>query len=199
MRRAKVALVAALAIPLAGCVWSGKPKTVATVPAPPMPAAPAPPREPLSIPQTHVILPAPQPVNPEALVTAPPAEPAPPVQVRPAAPPPSRPAHAQTQPPKPVDPPPPEPSRPPIQEILPADEEKQFQVHAEQRQAAARALLAVAAKGRGHLTAKEKKAMADIDQFLKQSEQAEASKDMRSADQLADRAYILAKELQSGK
>ena len=49
--------MAALAIPLAGCLFSGKPKTVAAAPAPPVPAAPALPPEPVSIPQTDVYLP----------------------------------------------------------------------------------------------------------------------------------------------
>ena len=69
MTRATVVLVAALAIPLAGCAWSGKPKA-AVIPAPPQPAAPAPAPEPLSIPQTRVDLPPPQPLDPAAVVTA---------------------------------------------------------------------------------------------------------------------------------
>lgn len=194
MRRAKVVLVAAMAISLAGCVLSGKPKTVAAAPAPPKPSAPAPPPEPLSIPQTRVDLPAPQPVNPEALATAPPVEPAPPVPVKPAQPA-QRGNHTAAPPPKPAEQPPADPPRQPIREILPADEQKHFQAHAEQRQADTRALLA-GAKPR---SATERRMVGDINQFLKQSVQAEASGDMRSADQLAERAYILAKELQSGK
>jgi len=50
-----------------------------------------------------------------------------------------------------------------------------------------------------HLTANERRMVRDINQFLNQSDQAEASGDMRSADQNAERSYILAKELQSGK
>jgi hypothetical protein len=96
-----------------------------------------------------------------------------------------------------VEQPAPEPARPPIQEILPADVAKQLQASAQKHQADARSLLAAAQ--RRLLSAGERRKVADIDQFLKQSEQAELSQDMRSADQLAERAYILAKELQSGK
>ncbi len=200
MRRAKVVLVAALAIPLAGCLLSGKPKTVAATPAPPVPAAPAPPPEPLSIPQTQVNLPAPQPLDPAALATAPPVAAPQPGTPKPAAPPQRavRPAPApQPKPPEPVETPAPEP-RPPIQEILPANVEKEFEASAQKHKTDTRALLAEAQR-RGHLTANERRVIADIYQFLKQSDQAESNKDMRSADRLAERAHILAKELEGGK
>ena len=195
MRRVKVVLVAALAIPLAGCLLSGKPKTVAA-PAPPQPAAPAAPPEPLSIPQTHVDLPAPQTVVPEALATAPPEQPAPQVQVKPAAPPP-KPAQSPVQQPKPVDQPPPEPLRPPIQEILPAEVENTLKKQLQEHKEGTEALLAGA--GRRNLNGNERRMEALIKQFLTQSAQAETTGDLRSADRLAERAYILAKELQSGK
>src|SRR5947209_9392765 len=73
-------LVGCLAISLAGCVVRGAPKTAKAMPPAPKPVAalPAAPPEPLSIPQTNVALPAPQPLDPEALVTLPPPpEPAP--------------------------------------------------------------------------------------------------------------------------
>jgi hypothetical protein len=101
--------------------------------------------------------------------------------------------------PKPPDPPPaaePEqPTRTPITEILPADVEKQLTDSVHDHQKKANALLAVA-KPR---TANQRRAVAEILQFLKQSEQAESVKDMRLADQLSERAYTLAKELQGGK
>jgi len=201
MRRAKVVLVAALAIPLAGCLLSGKPKTVAATPAPPVPAAPAPPPEPLSIPQTQVNLPAPQPLDLAALVTAPQVEAPLPVTPKPAVPPPQRAVRTapapQPKPPEPVETPAPEP-RPPIQEILPANVEKEFEASAQKHKTDTRALLAEAQR-RGHLTANERRLIADIYQFLKQSDQAESNKDMRSADRLAERSYLLAKELQGGK
>jgi hypothetical protein len=76
--------------------------------------------------------------------------------------------------------------------------EKQFEASAQKHKADTLALLAEAQR-RGRLTATERRVIADINQFLKQSEQAEKDKDMRSADRLAERAYILAKELQNGK
>ena len=121
-------------------------------------------------------------------------EPPPPAQPKPA------PAPARRTPgpqPKPADPPPSEPSRPPIQEILPADVQKQFQASAQKHKADTRALVVEAQ--RRHLTANERRVLVDIDQFARLSDQAEKSGDTRSADQLAERAHILAKELQSGK
>jgi len=194
MRRVEVILVAAMAFSLAGCVFSRKPKTVAAVPAAPQAAAPAPAPQPLSIPQTRVNLPAPQPVDPAALATAPPPEPPPPVQAKPAPTPVRR---APVTLPK-ADPAPPEPSPPrqPIQEILPAEEQKRFQARAQGHKVEIRTLLGQAQRRR--LTAEERSTVAHINQFVKLSDDAEKSGDMRSADELAERAYILAKELQSG-
>jgi len=199
MRRAKVVLLAVMTIPLAGCLLSGKPKTVAAAPAPPKPAAPTPPPEPLSIPQTNVYLPPPQPpVDPDALVPARQVELATPAQPKPAAATPRN--HANTPPStKTPDPPqvaePEQPARPPIQEILPADVQKQLRDSAHDHQMKTRALLA----GAKPHTNNQRRAVAEIEQFLKQSEQAENNGDMRLADQLSERAYILAKELQGGK
>jgi hypothetical protein len=197
MKRLKVILVAAMAIPLAGCLLIGKPKALPAPPAPPQPAAPATPQE-LSIPQTQVYLPPRQVPKNEAFNTAQAPEPAPEVEPKPAPPQPHTPRAAPPQAPKPVvETPPSEPPRPPIQEILPPDEEKRLQHSAEGHRADTLALLAVAR--RRHLTARENQKVEDINQFLKQSEQAETGKDMRSADQLAERAHILAKELQGGR
>jgi hypothetical protein len=198
MRRAKVVLVAIMTIPLAGCFLSGKPKTVAAAPAPPQTAAPTPPPEPLSIPQTRVDLPAPQPLNPDALATTPPVEPASQVQAKPPAPAP-RPAHVAVPAPKTPDPPPPvepeQPVRAPIQEVLSPDDQKQYKDKAHEYQANTHAAL----KGAKPHTANQKRQEQEITNFLKQSEQAENTGDLRLAVQLAERAYILAKELQSGK
>jgi hypothetical protein len=197
MRRLKVILVAAMAIQLAGCLLIGKPKPLPAAPAPPQPVAPATPPE-LSLPQTQVYLPPRQKPDPDAFNTAQAPEPAPEVEPKPAPPQPHTPRAAPPQAPKPViETPPSEPPRPPIQEILPPDEEKRLQHSAEGHRTDTLALLAVAR--RRHLTARENQKVEDINQFLKQSEQAETSKDMRSADQLAERAYILAKELQGGR
>jgi hypothetical protein len=195
MRRVEVILVAAMAFSLASCVLARKPKPVAAAPAPPQPAAPEPAPQPLSIPQTRVTLPAPQPVDPAALATAPPAEPPPPVQARPA----PAPARRAPAPQPKADPPAPEPSptRQPIQEILPAEVQRQLQASAQRHKAEIRALLAQAQRRR--LTADERSTVAHINQFVKLSDDAEKSGDMRSSDELAERAYILAKELQSGQ
>jgi hypothetical protein len=201
MRRAKVFLVAVMTISLAGCVLSGKPKAVAAAPAPPQPAALAPPAEPLSIPQTQVDLPAPQPVKPAALVTELPeqaSQPEPAKPPEPVKPPPRN--SSTTAPPKTTPDPQPaadpiEPARPPIREIVPPDEQKVLLERAHKNQAETQTLLA----GVKPHTNNQERAVAEINQFLKQSEQAESTGDMRLADQLAERAYILAKELQSGK
>lgn len=201
MRRAKAVLVAVITIPLAGCVLSGKPK-VAAIPAPPQTTTPATPPEPLSIPQTHVDLPAPQPVNPEALATAPPPEPAPRTPAKPAAPSTRQPrtgtggaAPLPKTPDQPLAPEPEQPVRTPIGEILSADEQESLRKSAHGHQAETRALLA----GAKPKTANQSRTLTEIRQFLKQSEDAENAGDMRLADQLAERANILAKELQSGK
>jgi hypothetical protein len=192
MRRVEIILVAAMAVPLAGCALGGKPKPAPVVPAPPQPVAAAPAPQPLSIPQTRVDLPAPQPVDPEALVTATQLEPAPPAQPKPA-PPVRRPPAPQPR----VDPPAPEPPRKPIQEVLPAEVQKQLQASAHRHKADIRVLLTEAQRRR--LTADERSTVASVNQFVKLSDDAEKSGDMRSADQLAERAHILAKELQNGK
>jgi hypothetical protein len=203
MTRAKVVLVAVMTVPLAGCVLSGQPKTVAAGPPPPQPTATAPPPEPLSIPQTHVDLPPPQPVDPDALKPEQHVDQTPPAPAKPPAPV-QRPQHASGPPAassKPADPAPPpaaepeQPARPPIQEILSPDAEKQLRDSAHKHEADTLLLV----KGVKPKTENQKRTKAEIDQFLKQSEDAEAAGDMRKADQLAERAFVLAKELQSGK
>jgi len=189
-----------MTISLAGCVLSGQPKTVATGPPPPQTVAPAPPPEPLSIPQTHVDLPPPQPVNPDAV--PPPAQPVEPTPSAPAKPPVQTPhvPHSATPQPKPPDPQPataePDPPlRPQIHEDLPADAKTQLLESARKHRADTTALMAGA---RPH-TANQKRTKEAIEQFLKQSTDAEAAGDVRLADQLAERAYVLAKDLQNGK
>jgi hypothetical protein len=204
MTRAPVLLVAVLAIPLAGCLLGGKPRTVAAAPAPPKPAVPAQPPEPLSIPQTQVELPAPQTFNPDALITAPQEEPPPQAQSKPAAPankPPRPPAPssnkpADTQPgPEPAAEQPAEPARPAIHEIMPDAEKNRLRDEAHGHQEETRKLLREAKPK----TANQKRAQDEINRFLKQSQEAENAGDMRMADQFAERAHILAKELESGK
>ena len=200
MTRAPVFLVAILSIPLAGCLLNGKPTPVAATPAPPKPAVPAQPPEPLSIPQTDVQLPAPQPVDPDALNTEAREEPTP---QAPAKPPssnkPTRPPAAAPQPKPPEIPPVPEQpaaeARAPVHEIMTDDELNRIRDEAHAHQAETSKLLSQA-KPRN---ANQRRMEAEINQFLKQSKDAENARDMRLADQLAERAHILAKELLSGK
>jgi hypothetical protein len=142
-------------------------------------------------------LPADQPLNPAALkeaepqvhpkpapVTPPPAKPKPPAG-------PAKPAETV------ADPPAPEP-RSPIREILPADVQKQFHDSAERHKAEVRNLLAAAGR-RGGLNANENSTIEKIKQLVKQCDQFEKSGDMRSADEYAEKAHLLAKDLQNGK
>jgi hypothetical protein len=166
---------------------------LAPAPAPPAPAVLTPVREPLSIPQTQVQLPPPQPVNLEGLavpVAAQPAEPAPaPKPVRrsttPAPPPKPEPTTPAAQPA--------EASRAPIQEIVPADERRRFQESADARKRETRQLLEQSKTHR--LTNEQKKMVTRIQSFVTQSDDAEKRGDMRQADALAERGLVLAKEL----
>ena len=199
MARVEAILAVALALSMAGCVLSGKPKTAAVAPQP-QPAAqpkPAPPPEPLSIPQTQVQLPPPQPVNMEALNV-----PTPPETVEPApAPKPVRRTPAGSQAPKPevVAPVvlPAEPERAPIQEIVPADEKRRYQESAD---ASKREIQQLLEQARAHrLTTDQKKMVTRVHAFVTQSDDAEKRGDMRQADALAERGLVLAKELGGGK
>jgi len=195
------ALIAAalLATALTGCVLQRKPAAAAAVPAPPV-AAVAPPPEPLSVPQTRVKLPPAQPIDPAALMQAPPPQPpptAPPVQ--PATPPARRaPASAATPPPKP-DPPPAttEPARQSIQEVLPEATRNQLQEDAAASRKRIRAWLDSTTTL--YLTGQPKLTRDRIQSFLKASDDADRRGDMREAAQLAERAEILIRELQGGR
>jgi len=74
MKPVAAILAAAFAISLAGCILKGKPAPVTATPVVPKPAAPpatpAAPPPPLSVPQIHPDLPAPQPLSTEALASA---------------------------------------------------------------------------------------------------------------------------------
>ena len=202
MKHTKAILVGCLAISLAGCALRGAPKTAkATPPAPKLVVAappPAPP-QPLSIPQTNVELPKSQPVDPEALLTLPlPPEPAPepvtPRRPRRAAPvttsPPAPKAEAtQTQP---------EPEqRPAIQEIIPEAERNRLHDSVVRRKAEIEQILNQANNRRQ--TTLQKGVVRTIRSFMDLADDAEKHGDVRQADALAERAQILAKELQGGK
>jgi hypothetical protein len=203
MQRESTIIALVLAASLTGCALRGKPKPAAT-PAAPKAAAnatltpPAPPPA-LSEPQTQVQLPAPQPVNPEALATVPPKE-EPPAEAPVVAPRPARRAPAQSRPAETNPPPavaPVEPERPPVRALVPAEEQKRLQDSAQTRKREARTGLAQAQNRR--LSSHERDLVKRIEFFLKESDLAEQRGDMTNADALADRAQTLARELQSGR
>jgi hypothetical protein len=201
---AKALLTVAAVILLAGCSLRGKPAKSAVVPAAPKPVATAPappPPAPLSIPQTRVELPKPQPVDPAALATEPkpPEMPEPPPAVVPARP--RRTSPAASQPASPAAATPaaatPPPERETFQEIVSPAELKRLQDQAQARRREANQILDQLS--RRQLTGAEQGVAATIRDFLALSEEAEKHNDPRQANALAERAQILAKELQSGK
>lgn len=199
MRTGALVLAVASAFALAGCASHAKP--LATSAQPPA----------LSVPQTQVTLPPPQPLNPDALgddqapypparaaaapvpaplpatpsVTAPVRRPAPSVAAQPP------PAPAVTTPaPPPIE-------RPAIQAVLPAQEQKKLKDSADSRKKEVRAT--VARMGSRGLSADDRDLMKRIQFFLTQSDQSERRGDMSQADVFAQRAQDLARGWQSGK
>jgi len=207
MKRVEAILAATLAITLAGCVLRGKPKTVsATNPPPPTPtAAPAPPPpapKPLSVPQTNVQLPAPQPLTPEAAASTEPPDqpPLPPPQPRPSTrqrTPAASPRNSEPATPAvPQGPPAPQPTdeRPPIGEALAPEEQAHLREESNDRRTKARQLVDEAQKRQ--LTARQKGLVERIVSFVTQSEDLEKRGDLRQAYELAERALVLARDLQ---
>ena len=198
MKVAEAILTAAMLVGLVGCAARAKPIAASATP-----ATPAPPQQPLSAPQTQVDLPRPQAFDPDSLATAPP--PAAPPAEPPAPSMPAKPAQQQHSNtgvrPKPETPPPVENTTPPprqqIQEILPANVQQRLRASAGEHRRQAQQLVAEAQ--RHNLTAQQQALVTRIYQFLKSSDDAETSGDLRSADDFAGRAHTLAKELQSGK
>jgi hypothetical protein len=187
-------LVLVLAAVLTGCALQGKKPAAPAAPSAPAPVVkPAPPPAPLSIPQTQVEIPPPQPVTAEALA----AGQAPPEEPEPAAPP--RPVRRATPPPAPRPEPPAaeEPPRAPIQEVLSPAERKQLQDSTAERKREIRRLVDQARRRR--LNAHESSVVARIDGLVKLSGDAEAKGDLREADALAQRALVLAKDLDGGR
>lgn len=207
MRRVEVILAAAMAIPLAGCVVGAKNTVAQAAPPAPLPVAkpaPAPPPAPLSMPQTQVTLPPPQPVTQEAIAAA--RAPEQPVEPPPAPKPPPRRPPAGTATPLPRTDAPlvvaPAPSqdptdRPPLQEMLPEDEKKQLQQKAADTRRQVR--LTLQQVKAHHLTKPQNNVLKMVESFVTQSDGAEKAGDMRLADALAERALVLARELQNGK
>jgi hypothetical protein len=199
MKHCVLIAAAFLTMAMAGCSLRGKPNTA--VPAAPVPAAAsaAAPSEPLSVPQTHVHLPPPQALDPQALVPPPPETPPAAVSPVPPSAPVTRRPPAASAPPKPEPTPAvvAEPARPSIQEVLPEGQRSKLQEDAAASRKRIRAWLdSTAAR---HLTGQSKLTRDRIQSFLKASEDAERRDDMREAEQLAERAEILIRELQGGR
>jgi len=202
MKCTEAILFIGLALGLTGCALGGAPKIAKATPPPPKPevAPPPPPPQPLSIPQTHVELPKPQPLDPDALATPPPQPEPPPEPATSRAP--RRPSSGPQipVPPKPeaTIPPAPEPEpRPAIQEIVPAAEQKRLHDSMEQRKAEINQILEQFANRRQ--TSLQKSEVRTIRVFLDLAEEADKHGDFKQADGLAERAQILARELQAGK
>jgi hypothetical protein len=185
-------------VPLVGCTLGAAKQAAA--PPPPKPAAvqqPAPEPQ-LSIPQTAVTLPSPQPVNPDAIpqpVTA--QVPVPEKTDPPPAPRTSR--RAAATPPKP-DPEPESEAPPaaalteqaPIQPILSGNEQKRIEAAIEVRK---RETLDKLDHNKGRLSKHDQSIVERINSFLLQSDQAAKRGDYSQADALSERALILARTL----
>jgi len=197
-------LVAWITIWLGGCALRGNPQTAKAAPPAPKPVvAPAPPAPPpalLSVPQTQVELPPPQPVSDEArLTTEPPVDSAaPPAPAAPKPPPRNRqtagpprettvqgpPASAANEPAK----------RPEVQELVSPEEQKQLQADTQRdRQEALRIFNLTSGR---RLTRQKQQLRSNVQSLLKLSNDAEGRGDLRQARDLAGRAAVLAKELQ---
>ena len=186
-----------LIVPLLSCTLHQKKQAV--VPPAPKPAVvtpPAPEPQPLSIPQTAVVLPSPQPVNPDAI---------PPVQAAPAPvadkpePVPAEHAgrhHTATAPKAEAEPEPETPApaatteEPPFQPILSAEEQKNIAVKIDSNKREIDELLN---KAKGHPT--DQSLVNRIHSFLTQVEEARRRGDYTQAGSLSERALILAREL----
>jgi len=204
-----MALAIALGAAVLACCTDagGATKSATRTPAAPKPvasAAPAAPPGPLSVPQTGVELPRAQAVSPAALETevvvpepppAPVVAPARPRRGNPAA---SQPAAPPASPPAatPAATPAPEP-REAVQEVISPAELKRLQDQALTRRREVTRILEQVSRRR--LTAAQQNVVATVRSFLALSEEAGKHNDPRQADALAERAQILAKELQSGK
>jgi len=198
----RLLITASTAILLAGCDMPGQKKAVVppvapkpvVVPAP----IPAPPPAPLSTPQTSVTLPQEQPLDEASLETQPVTPPPEPAQ---AAGPPVRPRSNRAQQPAAPAPAPvavtPEPPRETVQEIIKPEDKKVLLERALARRNEASQTLERLTK-RGLNSTKQANANS-IRNFVALSEQAERYNDPRQADALAERAWILAKELQGAR
>jgi hypothetical protein len=193
-------LAVSAALALAGC--AARAKTPAANPAAVKPTTPATPEPPpnLSTPQTQAQLPKPQPIDPAAWDVATPAPDA--NAGKPAAPTP-KPGTARIPVPRPETTPPPvttpaEPPRAQIQEIIPATDLKRLQESAQNRKREVARLLEPFERRRS-LSGTLKIKVQEVRNFVKLSDDFEKRGEMRQADAMAEKAQILARQLQNGK
>jgi hypothetical protein len=199
-------------ISLCGCEM--KARRAQTPPPPhPVPVKAEPPsaiasNEPLSIPQTQVRLPSPQPINPEAVATPPVTLPAEAAVAhpshRPSRRPPVTPPVVTTVKPETVETaetPPPAPAveapRPRIEPALPAEQRRQLNEEIASRQHKIEQMVASISARR--LSESEKRSVERIKSFLNLSHQALERGDTQQAGALADRASLLAQEMTSAQ
>ena len=199
--RGTVVLIIVSLLALVSCAKHATKAAVPVTPAAPKPvvAAPPPPPSPLSTPQTRVELPEQQPVDPAAWQRETSAQDAPPVAKPQAAPrkPLSSPAAAPPATPPPVAAPPAEAPRVAIQEVISPTEVKRLQDQIQGRRREVNQILEQLSKrrpARGQQTI-----VNDIRNFMALSDEAEKRNDLRQADAFAERAQILARDLQNGK
>ena len=192
-------LVAAGLLTMTGCAARAKSASPTPVAAKPVaPVVPPPPVN-LSTPQTQVELPKPQPYDPAALDPAP--QPQPDTTAsKPPAPPPrtSRPTRTDTTaaPPPPVTPPA-EPARPQFQEIISATDMKRLQESVANRKREVTQILEQVQRRR--LNKAQQIVLGDIRGLIKLSDDYEKRREMTQADNMAERAQILARQLLNGK
>ena len=181
----------------------GKPKPVAAAP---KPAAPDPPPSdtasdlPLSIPQTQVTLPRPQPIQAEALATVRPESQPSPEPANPAVRPPRTPPRNESRqqavaPAQPAGPQPPaiQPSRVRIRPVESAAERKRLMAGINTRK---RQVQEILGKVRNRtLTEAQKSAVERIQAFLEQTDAALKDQDLQQADALSNRALLLSQVL----
>jgi hypothetical protein len=199
-------VVAVLVFSLPGCVFrkGGSAKAAAPASQVPAPAA-AKPDGPLSVPQTRVDLPPPQPLDPAALKVEAPPPPEPVETVPPAKPPRSRPTPAATGPtpqpqPEPALPQPQSPvaeERPRIQEIIPPEERKRLMDEINNRKREVNDIFGDVSKR--SLSAQERDAVDRVRGFVLQCDQAAERGDLRQAKELCERGLGLARGLKSAR
>ena len=198
--RGTVVLIFVSLLALVSCAKHAAKAAAPVTPAAPKPvaAAPPPPPPPLSTPQTRVELPEPQLVDPAAWERTS-AQDAPPV-IKPQTPPRKQlPAQTTTSPatPPPATAPPAESPQVAIQEVISPTEKNLLQDQIQGRRREVKQILEQLSKrrpARGQQTI-----VNDIRNFMVLSDEAEKRNDLRQADAFAERAQILARDLQNGK